>query len=84
MRILTHIIGETFHCVVCGRDLPIPTKDGQPVQVQVGARIGVIESRATPHSAYLITSEHDSNQMCEPMMSSFTTEGAENAEVGQA
>jgi len=65
MTILTHIIGRDYVCTRCGAAIPIVTREGVPIQVREGDRIGVIESKWTDPSAYLITTEHDSNKPCQ-------------------
>jgi hypothetical protein len=65
MRILTHIIGPEYVCLRCGAKIPVVTREGKPLQVREGDRIGVIESNWTEPSAYRITTEHDSNKPCQ-------------------
>lgn len=64
MKSETHILGKLGRCQRCGIELLQPMKDGQPVPVAVGDRIGIISFRMIPDAAYKITSSDDSNAPC--------------------
>ena len=70
MRIRTHFVTAERVCAQCAMPIPTITREGQDgqrhaVQLHVGDRIVLIESRATPPSAYLNSQpEHDSNLLC--------------------
>lgn len=51
-------------CARCGRWLPAFLDGGKERFAVLGERVGVIQSIHTAHSAYLITTGHDSNKPC--------------------
>lgn len=68
MRTLTHTLGgDLKHCAICGVELPTVYRDEKPMIVNIGDKIGLIESNnpklALPPIAYKV-GKHDSNPPC--------------------